>query len=308
MNNASDKVFGVLGNSIDYASRVGFYHLLIVFFLCYKNTQSLIMKIYAISGLNWAYIWKVLNMNEQLYHYFEEVDSTNELAKKFLAKGKVIEGTMLRASYQNQGRGQLQVAWESRKGNNILASVILHPHFLPVEKQFYLNRIAALAVADFLCLNIADEVQIKWPNDILVNGEKLCGILIENTLVGNKIENCIIGVGININQTKFQNYIPPASSLYNLTYREYDIEQCALIFHKCLMNRYKQLKEGLFKILLSDFNKLLYGKGLDLKYKAKGEIINASVQEVKDDGVIVLKVTNGKIVEFRNKELEYLFS
>lgn len=247
-------------------------------------------------------------MNEQLVKYVDEVNSTNEWAKSVLVNTEVAEGTMFRTAFQTSGRGQFQANWESKKGKNLLLSVILHPHFLPIEKQFYLNRITTLAVADFLCLHIADEVQIKWPNDVLVNSEKICGILIENTLAGSRIENCIVGVGININQTKFQDYLPFATSLYNLTYREFDLEQCALIFHKCIMNRYKQLQEGLYAILLSEFNKLLYGKAVERRYLINGKPTIASIVEVKDDGVIVLKDNAGKQIELRNKELEYIFS
>ena len=99
-----------------------------------------------------------------------------------------------------RGEGKGKTDWESEAGVNLTFSVIIYPELMVIH-QFYLNIIASLAVADALLPE--DDIKIKWPNDILLANQKLCGILIQNNLKTNKIQTSVIGIGINVNQTVF---------------------------------------------------------------------------------------------------------
>jgi BirA family biotin operon repressor/biotin-[acetyl-CoA-carboxylase] ligase len=127
------------------------------------------------------------------------IDSTNDYLQKALSDGSVAEGLVVSAEEQMKGRGQRGTQWHSNRGHNILMSTVLYPSFLPIDKQFYLSVVMALGVAGFVRSVLpSTRVQIKWPNDILVEEKKVGGILIENSLQGNILKNSIAGIGINV--------------------------------------------------------------------------------------------------------------
>lgn len=139
---------------------------------------------------------------------FDEIDSTNAEARRNLVHAT--EGTVWTASYQTNGRGQYTRRWESSKGQNLLATLLLRPVFLPANRQFLISKCTALAICDFLrTLHLFP--RIKWPNDIYIGPNKICGILIEHQLSGNDLMASIIGFGINVNQTQFQGAPNPTS-------------------------------------------------------------------------------------------------
>jgi BirA family biotin operon repressor/biotin-[acetyl-CoA-carboxylase] ligase len=125
--------------------------------------------------------------------YYPSVTSTNELAKREAGRG-ANEGTIIVADEQTRGRGRLKRAWLTPEGN-IALSVILYPD---VSILHSLIMLAALAVVRSIETVTGLETQIKWPNDILINGKKVCGILVENDLQGGKVNYAVIGIGINV--------------------------------------------------------------------------------------------------------------
>ena len=155
----------------------------------------------------------------------KSIDSTNSYASELLRQNAPLEGTMIYTFDQHNGRGQRGNTWYSQPNKNATLSYILYPTFLQIEKQFLLNKITCLAVADLMAEIIGHSkgltqkdkaVQIKWPNDIYVGNKKISGILIENTLRETSIRSSIVGIGININQTDFTDAIN-ATSLALLT-------------------------------------------------------------------------------------------
>ncbi|MBI4296372.1 MAG: biotin--[acetyl-CoA-carboxylase] ligase [Chloroflexi bacterium] len=138
--------------------------------------------------------------------YFPVLTSTMAVAREEAAK-KAPEGTVVIAGEQTLGRGRLKRAWVSPPGNLSL-SLILYP---PVRYLPYLVMVASLAVVQSIETFTGLKAQIKWPNDVLINGSKVCGILIENKMNGNKIDYVIMGIGVNVN-LKVANY-PEIASL-----------------------------------------------------------------------------------------------
>ena len=119
-----------------------------------------------------------------------------------LKKKKLLKGTIVYTNYQSAGQGQSGNKWESEDGKNLLISIVLFPSFIKPADQFHISMTISLGICDFLKRYIPG-CSIKWPNDIYVNNDKIAGILIENFILGNKIENTIAGIGLNINQDKF---------------------------------------------------------------------------------------------------------
>ena len=116
---------------------------------------------------------------------------------------------LVTADFQTAGRGQAGNSWESEAGKNLLFGLLFHPREVEANRQFILSQAVALSICETLS-DYAEDIRIKWPNDIYWKDRKICGMLIENTLVGRCIENCIIGAGININQRSVA--MPPIRS------------------------------------------------------------------------------------------------
>ncbi len=130
---------------------------------------------------------------------FDAVDSTNTLAKKYLQQ-KVQEGLVVIADSQTQGRGRLGRSWHSLPGMGLYLSAVLKPRVAPE----HLSQLTLLAgVAAVLTVNefTSQKVRLKWPNDILINGKKLAGILCEYCVFDNGDTGVILGIGINVNHT-----------------------------------------------------------------------------------------------------------
>src|ERR1700739_639940 len=136
------------------------------------------------------------------YIFLQETASTNSYLQSILREQQLAEGAVVSTGFQSAGRGQVGAVWESGRDQNMMLSVLLYPKFLNAGEQFLISKTIALAVKDFILIFLPDRnIKIKWPNDILVSGQKICGILIENGLKGERIEYSIVGMGINVNET-----------------------------------------------------------------------------------------------------------
>ncbi|MEM1327585.1 MAG: biotin--[acetyl-CoA-carboxylase] ligase [Bacteroidota bacterium] len=155
---------------------------------------------------NTLFVGKVL-------HHFDRLPSTNDYALDLLSQGEIVEGTVISTDDQYRGRGQMGNTWESNSGQNVALSIILKPHFLTPTQQFQLNIAVSLAVRATIAAYLSQKVDIKWSNDILVDGKKVSGTLIQNQLNGRQLQSSIIGIGINVNQRQFSPNLPHASSL-----------------------------------------------------------------------------------------------
>ncbi|MDE5982764.1 MAG: biotin--[acetyl-CoA-carboxylase] ligase, partial [Duncaniella sp.] len=129
-----------------------------------------------------------------------EAGSTNTELAAIAAESP--HGTVVTTRCQTAGRGQRGNTWEAAPGRNITMSVLLKPETILAREQFAVSEAVSLAIVTVLRRHLPAEahVAIKWPNDIYVNDLKICGILIENSLIGNRIGHSIAGIGININQ------------------------------------------------------------------------------------------------------------
>lgn len=117
------------------------------------------------------------------------------------------------ADSQTGGKGQRGKSWDSEFGKNILCSVVVFPEHLRIQEQFLISAAVSLALCKTLS-TLGIEAQIKWPNDIMVKGKKIAGILIENQLSDQHVEASVIGVGLNVNQVEFNpEYTWPATSV-----------------------------------------------------------------------------------------------
>ena len=236
----------------------------------------------------------------------DETDSTNRYLKDYLTEHtETKEGTTIVADFQTAGRGQRGNTWESEAHRNLLFSTVLFPRFLKAKHQFLISEIVTLAIQETLGSLIAP-VTIKWPNDIYWNDRKICGMLIENNLNGMYMEQCVIGVGININQEEFVSPAPNPISLKQITGMEHDRQEILQTILEKLNKYYLLLKESGEEEIYHRYKQHLYRKeGLHRFSDADGEF-KASIQGVEPDGFLVLKKEDGTLKRYAFKEVAFL--
>jgi BirA family biotin operon repressor/biotin-[acetyl-CoA-carboxylase] ligase len=135
--------------------------------------------------------------------YLPTCHSTNDTAAELLNQQPLHEGAVIITSHQKAGKGQRGNSWEAQPDKNLTFSIILKPHILDINQQFFLNIISSLAVHEVLTKYLGNKVKIKWPNDVFFENYKIGGILIQNFIKKTRIENSIVGIGINVNQEEF---------------------------------------------------------------------------------------------------------
>lgn len=234
----------------------------------------------------------------------ETIDSTNNYAIKRLVRDAWQEGTVVMADEQSNGKGQLNNSWESEKGKNLLFSIVLFPDFIAVQQQFELSKVIALAVYDTVS-GYVDRVTIKWPNDIYVNNNKISGILIENAILGNKINWLVAGIGLNINQTKFISDAPNPVSLSMITGREYDRNEVLNQFLRSVNLWYDLLKSGNSKSLDKAYLDKLFRYEENACYRDEEGTFTGKIKGVTQLGQLIIEKEDGRKKEYAFKEIAY---
>lgn len=230
-------------------------------------------------------------------------DSTLLRARELDRQGAA-EFTLVTADYQTAGRGQRGTHWEGEAGKNLLVSLVAHPVFLPAAGQFRLSEACALAVAEAVA-PWAEEVTVKWPNDIYVGDRKLCGMLIEHDLSGNAIATTVAGIGLNVNQTAFRSDAPNPVSLCQLCGREVDRDEVLRRVVLRFCHHYDRLRRGETAALDADYAARLYRRQGLHAWRDTGGTFRAAIEGVDPDGVLRLRDTEGRQRAYRFKEVTY---
>ncbi len=218
-----------------------------------------------------------------------EVDSTNIYAIDKVQANLAAHGSAFFANSQYAGKGQRGKSWISENGSNIILSVVIDPSFLLINQQFSLSVMASLAVYDFFSSYAGEETKIKWPNDLFWRDRKTGGILIDNHIKGTKWQYSVIGIGININQTKFSPLIQQAVSLKQITGKKYNPVELAKELCQHLDKRFEALKNGAHAQQLAEYNLHLYKKGETVRFKKENIAFSASVELVNEIGELFVK-------------------
>lgn len=221
--------------------------------------------------------------------FVPDCHSTNSLAMDLGQRGSAAEGSVIITDNQYSGRGQRGNLWISEPGKNLTFSVLLKPN-LPPDRQFILAQVVALAVADYVKTRVTG-VKIKWPNDILVNNKKICGILIESSLAGTVVQFVVAGAGVNINQTTFQN--PRATSLKLETNIEYNLNAELHELLQALEVRYRQWQEQNTRKLQQDYQQNLYRVGEQHEFKTQQSRFRGCIDSVDESGRLIVKSDTG---------------
>ncbi len=226
--------------------------------------------------------------------HIEETDSTNRWLRGQDSK----EPLVVWADFQTAGRGCGSNSWESERGKNLTFSVLLHPDGVRADRQFLISMQVSLALCETLGQHIG-ELSIKWPNDIYWRNGKIAGILIENRLQGSVIRDCIVGIGLNVNQRTFCSDAPNPVSLWQICERETDRETLLRDFLRTL-GRYMGQE------VRPQYLSMLYRRKGFHPYTDKEGVFMAELADVEDDGRLVLSDEEGRLRRYAFKEVQFV--
>ena len=217
-----------------------------------------------------------------------------------------MDGTVIMAENQYAGRGQQHKSWYAEPGKNLTFSILLKPDFLPIGSQFDLTRATSLGVFDALAPLTGEKLKIKWPNDIYYDDFKLGGILIENIIQGDKIKDSIIGIGLNINQEKFPDWLPNAISLKQILHQDYDLQTLLSDICGKIETYYMKLKAGELLFVRNAYLSRLYWRNENKNFKTVNGLFTGAIKTVSMSGKLLIENNNGEELEFSFKEIEFL--
>ena len=241
------------------------------------------------------------------YIYFAEMPSTNVHAAELVKNSLPPEGSVIHTGFQSSGKGQAGNKWESEKDKNLLLTVILYPSMIEAGEQFIISMVISLGILDFFRKYLpASACTIKWPNDIYVNDDKIAGILIENSIIGSKIESSVAGAGLNINQELFLSDAPNPTSLKILTGSDYDLNICLSQLTAGLDRRYKQLIAGDLDEIRSDYTMSLYGYKEWKRFRTKSGLLAGRIISVSHSGLLEIEDKSAGLHRFAFKEIEFM--
>ena len=235
----------------------------------------------------------------------DETDSTNRWMKELIQlhpSENTQHEMVVVCDYQTAGRGCGSNSWEAEQGKNLLMSVLMHPKKVSARTQFIITQIVSVALCRTIETVIGSEhrVTIKWPNDIYVGDKKICGVLIENSIAGRRIKDCIIGIGLNVNQTEFKSDAPNPVSIAQLTGKEMDREEVLKLFLTNLSKEYEN------KNVHQDYLGRMYRRDGLYPFETEGTRFMARVIGVNDDGRLMLQDEDGIGHMFRFKEVGFV--
>lgn len=255
-------------------------------------------------------------LNEEELHYnlntklvgnkimsYESVDSTNQQAKKLALEG-VSEGTVVIAEEQTAGKGRRGKSWVSPPKTGIWMSIILRPDILP-ENASMLTLVAGLAVCKAIREITSLEAYIKWPNDIVVNGKKICGLLTEMNSEIDYVNFVVVGIGINVNIEKFPPELDKmATSLMiegNKTYKRKRIINRTLEIFEAYYDKYLETED--LTNIIEEYNDCCINIGRNVQVISKSQNLKGIVKKVTNKGELIITDSQGEDIEITSGEV-----
>lgn len=236
----------------------------------------------------------------------DAIDSTNDFLKGMSAKQELENYTVVTAENQTKGKGQMGSVWNSEKSKNLIMSVFIKDLLVGVEGIYQLNVATALAIIQVLKTFDIKNLSIKWPNDIMSDNFKLAGILIENSFKSDGSITSIIGIGLNVNQTNFEN-LPKASSMAVVANSNFDKEELVVLIVERLKANFELLASN-SRILWDNYLEFLFKKGVPMAFAVDGQkTFMGIIKGVSATGKLLLLLENESIVEFGLKEIQMLY-
>jgi BirA family biotin operon repressor/biotin-[acetyl-CoA-carboxylase] ligase len=224
---------------------------------------------------------------------YDVVDSTNSIARDSAKEGKP-KGTIIMAKTQNEGYGRLKRYWFSPSGG-LWFSTILRPSF-DTTKAPLITLMAGVAVSETLNKKYPVTSTIKWPNDVLVNGKKICGIITEMRTNGSNIGYIILGTGINVNF--MVSDLPEDLQVTSTTLKEemgddVDLEDLLIGILKSISHYLQKMEDGDFDVIVNRWKESSDTLGRKVRIELEGESMEGVAQDLDENGALILKKDSG---------------
>lgn len=231
-----------------------------------------------------------------------ELESTNAFAKELLADAKH-NSIVVRTDFQVKGRGLAHNSWESPKGENLLISFGYKPQNLAAHNQFSITQRFSCAL--LACLEEQGIVcQIKWPNDLYYKNRKIAGMLVELAVSNMGVNQCVVGIGLNVNQLKFSGAVPNPCSMKQITGDHTDLEFLAQkLMHFCSVHASSDLGHIHEKYIQNLYQ---YKSTASYRDERTGEVFQGKITGIDPSGKLQVEHKNGHLLSFMLKEISYL--
>ena len=238
---------------------------------------------------------------------FKTLDSTNQYLQNLLNEGADIADNIVVTDFQTSGKGQGKNVWQSEDGKNLIFSIALDMSFLKAEKQFLLTQMVSVAMINVLKKYLPEEsLFIKWPNDIYFNDKKIAGILIKNEIKGMMMGTSIIGIGLNVNQTSFDENLPNPISMKMITGEDYDLDELLSAVSYQLSAISYQLSANSYQPTAISYIKHLYRYQQWASYEHEGAVKEMMIIGYDQFGRLILKEKNDREVVCDLKEISFI--
>lgn len=232
--------------------------------------------------------------------------STNNYLKQLYSQQVVANFTIVVASNQLKGKGQMGTSWESESGKNLTFSILLKDLIVDVKQLFTLNILVSLALVEVLERYKIPNVTVKWPNDIMSGNLKLGGILIENSIKSDGEVISIVGIGFNINQLYFEK-APKATSLHLISGKTFNLDELLLDFCTSIKQNLTMMEKDTEKIWVN-YHQKLFKKGIPMVFEdVHGIKFMGIIQKVSNDGLLHILLEDDSIAKFGVKEIKMLY-
>lgn len=240
-------------------------------------------------------------MNGKRIH-LAAIGSTNSYTMDLLSHSDIPEWTVVTSDHQLEGRGQRGKYWASEPKENLLCSVFIRPR-IAVRDQYLISMGVSLAIVDVL-VSQGIVPSIKWPNDILVQGRKIAGILIENQVKGERVESSVLGIGLNVNQSEFPSFPWPATSMATEAEKGFYLED---VLDQLLLRLRLRMAQVLrdANALSRDHGRWLYGKGDEVAFSVDDQTLTGILRGVDLSGALLITVEE-EDRKFLNGEIRLL--
>ena len=227
--------------------------------------------------------------------------STNE----YLLSQNTQDNLCVVTDYQSAGKGMGTNVWESERGKNLLFSLLVHPLWLGIQKQYLMSMVQAVSLWEALSDYVENPtlLTIKWPNDIYYKDCKLSGTRIDLNLQGIKIQDMVIGTGVNVNQLQFTGTAPNPVSLSQISGLTYSLSQILNSIIDAFERNYALLRSGAEQYIIRCYHEHLYRRVGMYRYRDIHGEFQAEMVGVASNGILTLRRADGTLSKYEFKEL-----
>lgn len=237
----------------------------------------------------------------------DATNSTNSYLRELISRKVVGDFTVVSTKNQTNGRGQIGAVWESKSSENLTFSVFKDVSLIDTAAHFYISMVTALAITKTLRTLSIPKLSIKWPNDILSDNKKICGVLIENVIKQRQFQASIIGIGLNVNQIDFEN-LPRASSLKIISGKVFVLDEVLVALVLNLKYYFGVLEAGHLNELKEEYESFLFRKNKPSTFKdAEGNMFSGFIIGVSNGGKLQVRLEDDIIKTFNLKEITLLY-